>query len=153
MNDPSIDILTQRLAEADIDPQLRDSLASDLDWAAAINGNPDPAQQGIKRMVVSGVRRELLACDRDRETKSSIEGTKTAIEEAKATIEGIVKTCAERHAAGAADPVNPASGSAKFAAVVWLARELAPWRWPVAIAVCSPWTPQIIRTAADVFTK
>jgi len=26
MNDPSIDILTQRLAEADIDPQLRDAL-------------------------------------------------------------------------------------------------------------------------------
>ena len=28
MNDPSIDILTQRLAEADIDPQMRDALIS-----------------------------------------------------------------------------------------------------------------------------
>ena len=142
MNDPSIDILTQRLAEADIDPQLRDALATDLDWAAQINGNPDPSMQGVKRLVVSGVRRELLACDRDRETRVSIDG--------------IVRACAERHAPGGgpgAPGSAPARGSAKLAAVVWLARELAPWRWPVAVAVCSPWTPQIIRTAADVFTK
>ena len=62
MNDPSIDILTQRLAEAEIDPQMRDALASDLDWAAQINGHPEPAMQGVKRLVVCGVRRELLRC-------------------------------------------------------------------------------------------
>ena len=139
MNDPSIDILTQRLAEADIDPQLRDALATDLDWAAQINGNPDPSMQGVKRLVVSGVRRELLACDRDRETRVSIDG--------------IVRACAERHAAGAADPANPARGSGKFAVAMCVVRELTPWRWPIAVAACSPWTAQIIQTAASVLSK
>lgn len=141
MNDPSIDILTQRLAEAEIDPQLRDALATDLDWAAQINGNPDPSMQGVKRLVVSGVRRELLACDRDRDTKASIEG--------------IVRACAERHA-GPAGPAAGAAPSRRMTALetaVWFAKELAPWRWPVAVAVCSPWTAQIIQTAAAAFTK
>lgn len=142
MNDPSIDILTQRLAEADIDPQLRDALATDLDWAAQINGDPDPSMQGVKRLVVSGVRRELLACDRDRETRVSIDG--------------IVRACAERHAPGGG-PGGPgpvlARGSGKFAAVVCVVRELTPWRWPIAVAACSPWTAQIIQTAASVLSK
>lgn len=144
MNDPSIDILTQRLAEADIDPQLRDSLASDLDWAAAINGNPDPAQQGIKRMVVSGVRRELLAAARDHKTQ--------------VMIAGIVSHCRDMHgvadgetATGEVSEVKYGSGKMRhFMAAV---RVLTPWRWPLAIAACSPWSASFIQAVAGIFQK
>ena len=136
MNDPSIDILTQRLAEADIDPQLRDSLASDLDWAAAINGNPDPAQQGIKRMVVSGVRRELLAAARDHKTQSSIVS--------------IVEHCRSRHKE---DPAAEGTSGGKITLVMTTIRVLTPWRWPLAIAACSPWSASFIQAVAGIFQK
>ena len=136
-SDPSIDILTQRLAEAEIDPQLRDTLATDLDWAARINGNPDTAMQGIKRLVVSGVRRELLACDRDRETR--------------ADIRGIVQTCAERHAESRAEPPAGTAGwTGMFTAAV---KVLTPWRWPIAVAACSPWSAGFVQAVAEVFRK
>ena len=144
MNDPSIDILTQRLAEADIDPQLRDSLASDLDWAAAINGNPDPAQQGIKRMVVSGVRRELLAAARDHKTQSSIAS--------------IVDHCRSRHkedpaAEGTSDEVPEIHAGGKITLVMTTIRVLTPWRWPLAIAACSPWSASFIQAVSGIFQK
>lgn len=135
MNDPSIDILTQRLAEAEIDPQMRDALASDLDWAAQINGHPEPAMQGVKRLVVCGVRRELLACDRDHKTQ-------TAISE-------ILKTCAMRHG----DNAETSEGGAKTKISVFLSfvKVLTPWRWPLALACFSPFMGDIVSRVAAVF--
>lgn len=144
MNDPSIDILTQRLASADIDPQLRDALASDLDWATGINGNPDPSMQGVKRLVVCGVRRELLACDRDHKTQ--------------VMIAGIVSHCRDMH--GAADGETATgevsavkSGSGKMRHFMAAVRVLTPWRWPLALAACSPWSASFVQAIAAVFTK
>jgi hypothetical protein len=144
-SDPSIDILTQRLADADIDPQLRDALASDLDWAAGINGNPDPSMQGVKRLVVCGVRRELLASDRDHKTQVQIAG--------------ILSHCRDMHGAadgesgqGEVGSVIKAGGGTmrKFMMTV---RVLTPWRWPLALAACSPWSASFVQAIAAVFAK
>lgn len=133
MNDPSIDILTQRLAEAEIDPQMRDALASDLDWAAQINGHPEPAMQGVKRLVVCGVRRELLACDRDHKTQ-------TAISE-------ILKTCAMRHGDNAETSESGAKG--KISVFFSFVKALTPWRWPLALAACSPWSADFVKAVVE----
>lgn len=85
MSDPSIDILTQRLAAADIDPQTRDALASDLDYASGIHADAEPAMLGVKRLVVSGVRRELLALAREAEIRAD---TRAAIEACRAAAAG-----------------------------------------------------------------
>lgn len=144
MNDPSIDILTQRLADADIDPQLRDALASDLDWAAGINGNPDPSMQGVKRLVVCGVRRELLACDRDHKTQ--------------VMIAGIVSHCRDIH--GAADGETATgevsavkSGSGKMRHFMAAVRVLTPWRWPLALACFSPFIGDVLEKVVGIFAK
>jgi len=144
MNDPSIDILTQRLAEADIDPQLRDALASDLDWAAGINGNPDPSMQGVKRLVVCGVRRELLACDRDHRTQASIAR--------------VVAHCREMHGSEDGDPAGGDAAAAKesagkMAVFMTVVRALTPWRWPLALAACSPWSVGFVQAVAAAFAK
>ena len=139
-SDPSIDILTQRLAEADIDPQLRDALASDLDWAVGINGNPDPSMQGVKRLVVCGVRRELLACDRDQKTH--------------ALIAGIVAHCREIHGEGGETQASASSGaevSGKMAVFMSVVKSLTPWRWPLAVAACSPWSVGLVQALTAAF--
>lgn len=141
-NDPSIDILTQRLAEADIDPQLRDALASDLDWAVGINGNPDPSMQGVKRLVVCGVRRELLACDRDHKTQ--------------VLIAGIVSHCREIHGEGGETQASASSGaevSGKMAVFMSVVKSLTPWRWPLAIVCFSPNAVELVRIAIAAFAK
>jgi len=145
MNDPSIDILTQRLAEADIDPQLRDALASDLDWAAGINGNPDPSMQGVKRLVVCGVRRELLASDRDHKTQVQIAG--------------IVAHCRGMHSAADAggnaqgEDAAVKQGGGRMRQFMVAVRVLTPWRWPLAVAACSPWSASFVQAIAAVFAK
>jgi hypothetical protein len=60
-SDPRIEMLIQGLKDSDIDPSERDALTDDLLFAQQINGSPDPVQQGIKRLTISGVRREMLA--------------------------------------------------------------------------------------------
>ncbi|MCK9326584.1 MAG: hypothetical protein M0P69_13920, partial [Bacteroidales bacterium] len=40
------------------------ALADDLKFAQDINGTTDPALRGIKRLVISGIRRELLTHER-----------------------------------------------------------------------------------------
>lgn len=84
MSDPSIDILTARLSEVKIDPQTRDALASDLDYASMIPHDADAAMLGVKRLVVSGVRRELLALSREEDIRGEIHGAVEACREAAA---------------------------------------------------------------------
>ena len=142
MNDPSIDILTQRLASADIDPQMRDALASDLDWAAQINGNPDPSMQGVKRLVVCGVRRELLAADRDRKTQD--------------TIASIVAHCRSRHDrkdGGNGEDALVETAGGKWEIFMAAMKALTPWRWPLAIAACSPWSASLVQAVTAIFYK
>ena len=144
MNDPSIDILTQRLADADIDPQMRDALASDLDWAAQINGNPDPSMQGVKRLVVCGVRRELLAADRDRKTQD--------------TIASIVAHCRSRHdrktnGNGNVEESLTGTDGGKWSIFMATMKALTPWRWPLAIAACSPWSASLVQAVTAIFYK
>lgn len=145
MSEPSIAILTQRLAESEIDPQLRDALASDLDWAAQINGNPDPSMQGVKRLVVCGVRRELLSAARDRATQE--------------TIANIVEHCRSRHERNP-DLANKqienaivAESGGKFAVFMATVRALTPWRWPLALAACSPWSASLVQALTAAFSK
>ena len=59
--DSRIEMLIAALKESDLDPSERDALADDLQYAQTINGSPDPSLQGIKRLTISGVRREMLS--------------------------------------------------------------------------------------------
>lgn len=134
MSDPSIDILTARLAAADIDPQLRDALSTDLDWAAQINGHPDASMQGVKRLVVSGVRRELLASDREMKIQHSITEA--------------ISACRASHAVQA----TPEGGSSpRIGVFLTICRTLTPWRWPLAVAACSPVGGNIIVKLLAIF--
>lgn len=63
-NDIRIETLKSALMASDISPAEKDALADDLEYAQLINGSPDPVQQGIKRTVISSVRREMLAHQR-----------------------------------------------------------------------------------------
>ena len=143
MGDPSIMDLTTRLAEGKIDPALRDQLASELDWAQSINGHPEPAMQGIKRLVISGVRRELLAYERDRENRDEING--------------IIANCEARHVGDAKAALANAQSVNNQASwvqtVVIIAKAVSPLKWPIAVAACSPWTPSIIQTIASACAK
>lgn len=140
-NDPSIEVLTQRLAQADIDPQLRDQLSSDLDWAVLINGNPDPSMQGIKRLVVCGIRRELLAFDREHKTRL--------------VIDRIMARCSEMHGEAQAEESGEHAGVARRRIDVFMTvvRALTPWRWPLALAACSPWSVGLVQAIAAAFAK
>lgn len=135
MSEPSIDILKQRLADSKkIDPKLRDALADDLTWADAINGSTDPAMQGIKRLIIIGVRRELLAADRDQKMQDQVSG--------------IVATCSKRHGrAGSTWQTDLAARSlGKFGLAL---KMLTPWRWPIVIVCCSPYGTPILRMIFD----
>jgi len=62
--DVRLDILKDAIADSGLDGQTKDALADDLRYVQEINGTNDPALRGIKRLVISGIRRELLAHDR-----------------------------------------------------------------------------------------
>ena len=63
-NDIRLDLLKDAIADSGLDGQTKDALADDLKYAQDINGTEDEALRGIKRLLISGVRRELLAHDR-----------------------------------------------------------------------------------------
>jgi hypothetical protein len=63
----AIEILQGRLIGAEIPPEVRDSLADDLEFAATINGDTDPTRQLLKRVLTNGVRRELASYQRPSE--------------------------------------------------------------------------------------
>ncbi len=63
-NDLRLDLLKDAIVMSGLDPQTKDVLADDLKYAQDINGADDTASQGIKRLLISGVRRELIAHQR-----------------------------------------------------------------------------------------
>jgi len=63
-DDPRILVLQTKLLETKMHASERDALADDLEFAVAINGDTAPVMQCMKRMLISGVRRELLAQER-----------------------------------------------------------------------------------------
>lgn len=130
-NDPAIEILSQRLADADIDPQLRDALADDLTWAADINGSTDPSMQGLKRLTISGVRRELLAADRERKMQNQVGN--------------IIAVCSKRHS-NEESAIQGDSATQSLGKVGAVLKILTLWRWPIAILGCSPYGLEVLKT-------
>ena len=62
-SDVRIDVLTDAIKQLP-KGEIKDALADDLKFAQDINGTTDPALRGIKRLVISGIRRELLTHER-----------------------------------------------------------------------------------------
>jgi hypothetical protein len=58
-DDIRLDLLRDAICRSDLDGQTKDALADDLKYAQDINGTEDEALRGIKRLLISGVRREL----------------------------------------------------------------------------------------------
>ena len=63
-DDIRLDLLRDAICRSDLDGPTKDALADDLKYAQDINGTKDEALRGIKRLLISGVRRELLAHER-----------------------------------------------------------------------------------------
>ena len=63
-DDLRLDLLKDAIVMSGLDGQTKDALADDLKYAQDINGADDTASQGIKRLLISGVRRELIAHQR-----------------------------------------------------------------------------------------
>ena len=124
-DDIRLDLLKDAIAESGLDGQTKDVLADDLRYAQEINGTQDAALRGIKRIVISGIRRELLAHDR---TEKAIQAHESK--------------CAARFVED-----GPVKSAAK-----WLVL-LTPWRWPLAIACFSPFIGDVIEKIVSVFTK
>ena len=124
-DDVRLDILKDAIADSGLDGQTKDALADDLRYAQEINGTQDAALRGIKRIVISGIRRELLAHDR----------TIRAIDAHAAK-------CAERFVED--EPVKP---SAKWIAL------LTPWRWPLALVCFSPFAGDIVERVIGAIAR
>lgn len=63
-DDIRLDLLRDAITDSGLDGQTKDALADDLRYAQEINGTDDAALRGIKRLIISGIRRELLANER-----------------------------------------------------------------------------------------
>ena len=63
-DDLRLDLLKDAIVRSGLDGPTKDVLADDLKYAQDINGADDTASQGIKRLLISGVRRELIAHQR-----------------------------------------------------------------------------------------
>jgi len=122
-DDVRLDLLKDAIAESGLDGQTKDALADDLRYAQEINGTGDAALRGIKRIVISGIRRELLAHDR--------------------TIRAI-----DAHASKCAvlfDVNKPVKRTGKLIVL------LTPWRWPLALVCFSPFAGDIVTLIISAF--
>jgi hypothetical protein len=63
-DDLRLDLLKDAIVRSGLDGPTKDVLADDLKYAQDINGDDDTASRGIKRLLISGVRRELIAHQR-----------------------------------------------------------------------------------------
>ena len=63
-DDLRLDLLKEAIVRSGLDGPTKDVLADDLKYVQDINGADDTASQGIKRLLISGVRRELIAHQR-----------------------------------------------------------------------------------------
>lgn len=126
--DIRIDALWQEVVESDLDTLDRDSLVDDLQYAKTINGSPDPALQGIKRITISNVRREILAHKRLKKHETECPFRKLQTD--------------TRPTDGQPTMVSKAAGVVK---VVY------PLRWPIAVACFSPYVGTIIDKVGGLF--
>jgi glucose-6-phosphate isomerase len=124
--DIRIETLLAALLASDISQAEKDALADDLEYAQSINGSPDATLQGIKRAVISGVRREMLAHQRLKKHESDCPFRRGGVAEVSG------------------------SGVAKALAVI---RALTPFRWPAAIAIFSPFAGDVIARVLGFFAK
>lgn len=131
-DDIRLDLLRDAIAESGLDGQTKDALADDLRYAQEINGTNDAALRGIKRLVISSIRRELLAHERVSDA-----------------ISRHVDSCpGSKWVKAAAQAVNEQPhGVAK-----WLVL-LLPYRWPLAVAVFSPFSVQIFAQIAEMLRR
>lgn len=123
--DIRIETLKQALMESTIDPAERDALADDLEYAQTINGSKDPGLQGIKRITISNVRREMLAHKRMKKHESD---------------------CPFRRAG--TDGATVGTLTTKTLTVL---KALTPFRWPAAIAIFSPHAPDVANKIMELF--
>lgn len=138
-DDVRLDLLKDAISESGLDGQTKDALADDLRYAQTINGTDNEALQGIKRLVIGGIRRELLAHDR---TVKAIQAHENG--------------CAGRSAALSADfsPSRLASGAQVFVATVSaVATALRPVAWPLAFICFSPNAVELVRIVIAAFAK
>ena len=131
-DDIRLDLLRDAIADSELDGQTKDALADDLRYAQEINGTEDSSLRGIKRLIISGIRRELLAHDRmEKAIKRHVENCPGA---------KWVKVAAQ---AATEQP----HGVAK-----WLVL-LLPYRWPLAVAFFSPFSVQIFAQITEMFNR
>lgn len=111
-DDVRLDLLRDAISRSDLDGQTKDALADDLRYAQQINGTDDQASQGIKRLLISNIRRELLGHDRIK----------------KAIAEQALK-CAQMRGAAAVLPTN----GKWYSILAYVVIVLRPVVWPVVI--------------------
>jgi len=134
--DVRLDLLKDAISESGLDGQAKDALADDLRYAQTINGTKDDALQGIKRLVISGVRRELLA--HARTSKAISDGVLAGISEHVKTCKGDMRLGGSR---------------ALSSTVIAVASGLRPIAWPLAFICFSPNAVEIFRLVINVFSK
>lgn len=103
--------------------EIKDALADDLKFAQDINGTQDPALRGIKRLVISGIRRELLTHERIAEA-----------------IKVHVQEC----------PLSNLPKGKVGTVMTWV-EMLKPYRWPLAVVCFSPFASDIITKVIVAF--
>ena len=111
-DDVRLDLLRDAISRSDLDGQTKDALADDLRYAQQINGTDDQASQGIKRLLISNIRRELLGHERIK----------------KAIAEQALK-CAQMRGATAVLPTN----GKWYSILAYVVFVLKPVVWPVVI--------------------
>lgn len=109
-DDVRLDLLRDAISRSDLDGQTKDALADDLRYAQQINGTDDQASQGIKRLLISNIRRELLVHERIK----------------KAIAEQALK-CAQMRGATAVFPTN----GKWYSILAYVVFVLKPVVWPV----------------------
>lgn len=63
-DDIRLDLLAKAVEKSNLDGQTKDALGDDLQYAQTLNGTKVRAEEGIQRLLISGVRRELLTAER-----------------------------------------------------------------------------------------
>ena len=111
-DDVRLDLLRDAISRSDLDGQTKDALADDLRYAQQINGTDDQASQGIKRLLISNIRRELLGHERIK----------------KAIAEQALK-CAQMRGATVVLPTN----GKWYSTLAYVVFVLKPVVWPVVI--------------------
>lgn len=124
-SDVRIDVLTDAIKQLP-KGEMKDALVDDLKFAQDINGTQDPALKGIKRLVISGVRKELLAHER-------------------------IKSAINDHIATCRFVPSGQLGEVTHAGLFRWAETLKPYRWPVAVVCFSPFAGDIITKVIAVF--